>query len=79
MEELHQQRASQMIKSTEGSAWLLHKVTEAHSMEGWSTHPEERRRGWQAVGPLCSKEERMGKALTVCRKRAEHGGQASEQ
>ena len=27
MEELHQQRVNQMIKSAEGSAGLLHKIT----------------------------------------------------
>ena len=68
MGELHRQKVSQMIQSAEGSAGLLHKITVL----------QERRRGRKAFGPLCSKEERVGKALAMLRKCAEHGGQALE-
>ena len=34
MEELHQQRVNQMIKSAEGSAGLLHKITEPTAWRG---------------------------------------------
>ena len=72
MAELHQQRMNQMIKSAEGTAGLLHKFTKPTAWRGAQIF--NRRRGCQVVGPLCSKEERMGKALTVGRKRAERGG-----
>ena len=41
-----------MIKSAEGSAGLLHKNREAHSMERRSTDPKEKRIGCKAFGPL---------------------------
>ena len=34
MEELHQQRVSQMIKSAEGSAGLLHEITKPTAWRG---------------------------------------------
>ena len=34
MEELHQQRVSRMIKSAEGSAGLLHKITKPTAWRG---------------------------------------------
>ena len=34
MEELHQQRVSRMIKSAEGSAGLLHKITKPAAWRG---------------------------------------------
>ena len=57
MEELHQQKVNQVIKRTEGSAGLLHKVTKP-------TDLEERRRGCQAVGPL---EQSIGSVTKACR------------
>ena len=78
MEELHQQKVSQMIKSAEGWCCTPARDDEAHSMESRSTDPEERRRGRQAVGPLSSKEERMGKAMAVWRRCPECGRKDSE-
>ena len=51
MEEMHQRKVKKMIKSSEGSAGLLHKITK----------PSMWRRGVQIV----SDEERMGKALAM--------------
>ena len=42
MEEMHQHKVAQMIKSAEGSAGLFAQNHEAHSMEGRSTDPGER-------------------------------------
>ena len=75
---MSQQRVKQMIKSAEGSARSLPQDHEALSMERRSTDLEEGRRGCKVFGPLWSKEERMVKAMTVRRKRAERGGQALE-
>ena len=52
MEEMHQHKVAQMIKSAEGSAGLSAQDHEAYSMERRNTDPEEGRRGCQAVGPL---------------------------
>ena len=52
MDELHQRRVNQMIKSPEGSAGLFAHNHEAPSMERRSTDPDARRRGCQVVGPL---------------------------
>ena len=45
MEEMHQQKVAQMIKSAEGSKrWTPAQDLQAHSMERRCTDPEERRR-----------------------------------
>ena len=62
MEELHQQRVNQMIKSAEGRAGLFARNHEAHSMERRSTDPEE-----EDARLL---EERTGQTLAVWRKRS---------
>ena len=49
MEEMHQQRANQMIKSAEG---LLYKITKPRAWRRRSGDLEERRRGRKAFGPL---------------------------
>ena len=64
MVEMHQQKVAQMIRVQE-KCWSLAQNHEACSMERRSTDPEERRRGCEVVRPLCSKKERMGKALAV--------------
>ena len=55
-EEMDQQKVAQMIKSAEGSAGLVHKITKSTTWRGGAQ---------MAVGPLCSKEERVGKALAM--------------
>ena len=52
MEDMHQQKATQMNKSAEGSAGLFHKNHEAFFMERRSTDLQERRRRCKVVGPL---------------------------
>ena len=52
MEDLHQQRVNQMIKSAEGSAGLLHMITKPAARRGGVKILGERRRGCQAIGPM---------------------------
>ena len=51
MEEMHQQRVNRMIKSAEGSAGLVHKITKSTP---WRRGAQigERRRGCEVVRPL---------------------------
>ena len=67
MEELHQQRVNQMIKSAEGSVGLLHKFTK----------PTARRGGAQ----ILKKEEEDARLLDRCdgkRKNGQNSGQCDE-
>ena len=59
IEEMHQQKVTQMIKSAEGS-WTLAQNHESHSMERRSADPEETRRRLDR----CDAKWR-GKALAV--------------
>ena len=52
-DELHQQRVSQVIKSAEGSAGVLHEITKpAVRRGGAQTLGGRRRRACQAAGPM---------------------------
>ena len=52
MEEMHQQKVEQMIKSAEGSAGHLHKITKPKLWRRRSTVLGERRGGCEVVGLL---------------------------
>ena len=53
VEEMHQQKVEQMIKSAEGSAGLLHKITKPTPRRGGAQILEEKkRRGCEVVRPL---------------------------
>ena len=52
MEELHQQRVTQMIKSAEGSAGLLHEITKPTS--------------WRGGAQILEKEEEDARLLDRC-------------
>ena len=52
MEEMHQQKVEQMIKSAEGSAGLLHKGHEANTTEERNGDLGERRRGYEVIGRM---------------------------
>ena len=62
MEELHQQRVNQMIKSAEGSAGLLHKLTKPTA--------------WRGGAQILKKEEEDARLLDRCeakrKERAKH-------
>ena len=44
IEEMYEQKVKQMIKSAEGSAWLLHKITKATAWRGVHIFWKQRRR-----------------------------------
>ena len=71
---MHQRKVEKMIKSAEGSAGLLHKITKPIMWRGGVQILKK-----EEVRSLRSEEERMGKALAVRRKCAKCGGQALEQ
>ena len=52
VEEMHQQKVEQMIKSAEGSAGHLHRNHEANTMEGRSTDFGKGRGGCEVMRPL---------------------------
>ena len=58
MEEMHQQKVEQMIKSAEGSAGRLHRITKPKLWRRRSTVLGERRGGCEVVGLLCGKKEK---------------------
>ena len=64
MEEMHQHKVAQMIKSAEGSAGLLHKNFKAHSMVERGADLGRRRR-CEVAGSLCSEKERMDNTLAM--------------
>ena len=49
---MHRRKVEKMIKSAEGSAGLLRKITKANDVEGRSTDLGERGRRCEVVGPL---------------------------
>ena len=52
MEELHQQRVNQMIKSAEGAAGLLHKITKPTA--------------WRGGAQILKKEQEYSRLLDYC-------------
>ena len=71
MQDMHQHKVAQMIKSAEGSVGLLHKITKPTTMWRSGAQILVMKKRMQGC-----KDERMGKALAVWRRCAESVGKA---
>ena len=66
MDEMHQRKVEKMIKSAEGSAGHLHKITTPTMWRGGvQILKKKKRRRREVVRSLRGEEERVGKALAV--------------
>ena len=71
MEDMHQQRVNQMIKSAEGSAGLLHKITEPATWKGGAhilkTEEKMTQGFWTAVKQQGKNEYSIGNVMKTYR------------
>ena len=65
MEEMNQQKVNQMIKSAEGSAGLLHKITKPTAWRGGTQIPEKEEEDAGLMDRCEAKRREIGKALAV--------------
>ena len=77
MEELHQQKVNQMIKSAEGSDGLLDKIMKLAAWRGGAKILEKEKEGVRLLDRCEAKRKEWAKNVGSG-KRAEHGGQALE-